>query len=106
MKCLSKNKSLRGYSPIESENFASLVGDRKPNDLVEKYRVGPLSPPSDIEERYKWHYYPNEFPLDIPSFEECMRRYYREMEALAKRLVAIFEEVKYMNIIKIVNYSD
>ena len=39
--CLTKDRARRGYSPQNSENFASLVGARGSNDLVRKFRVGP-----------------------------------------------------------------
>ncbi|KAL7500326.1 hypothetical protein ACHAWT_010492 [Skeletonema menzelii] len=38
--CLTKDRARRGYSPIATENFASLVGEEGPNDLVKKFRVG------------------------------------------------------------------
>lgn len=42
--CLSiKDRARRGYSPINSENFASLIGEQGPNDLVRKFRIGPES---------------------------------------------------------------
>jgi isopenicillin N synthase-like dioxygenase len=40
--CLAKDRARRGYSPINVENFASLIGEQGPNDLVRKFRVGPL----------------------------------------------------------------
>ena len=40
--CLStKDRARRGYSPINTENFASLIGTVGPNDLVRKFRIGP-----------------------------------------------------------------
>lgn len=42
--CLSKtDRARRGYSPLNTENFASLLGEDGPNDLVRKYRMGPPS---------------------------------------------------------------
>lgn len=41
--CLTKDRARRGYSPMSTENFASLVGQEGPNDLVKKFRVGPES---------------------------------------------------------------
>lgn len=41
--CLTKDRARRGYSPMATENFASLVGQVGPNDLVKKFRVGPES---------------------------------------------------------------
>jgi isopenicillin N synthase-like dioxygenase len=40
---LTKDRARRGYSPMGTENFASLIGERgAPNDVVRKFRVGPL----------------------------------------------------------------
>ncbi|KAL7466477.1 hypothetical protein ACHAXS_006775 [Conticribra weissflogii] len=44
--CLTKDRARRGYSPMCTENFASLIGEQGPNDLVKKFRVGPES--SDV----------------------------------------------------------
>lgn len=41
--CLAKDRARRGYSPMCTENFASLIGQRGPNDLVRKFRVGPVA---------------------------------------------------------------
>ena len=42
--CLStKDRARRGYSPINTENFASLIGTVGPNDLVRKFRIGPTT---------------------------------------------------------------
>jgi len=40
--CLAKDRARRGYSPMCTENFASLIGQQGPNDLVRKFRVGPV----------------------------------------------------------------
>lgn len=40
--CLTKDRARRGYSPSSSENFASLIGQVGPNDLVRKFRIGPI----------------------------------------------------------------
>ncbi len=43
MQAVSIDRARRGFSPISTENFASLVGDgTKPNDTVEKFRIGPI----------------------------------------------------------------
>ena len=39
--CLTKDRARRGYSPMCTENFASLIGEQGPNDLVRKFRMGP-----------------------------------------------------------------
>ena len=41
--CLTKDRARRGYSPMCTENFASLIGEQGPNDLVKKFRIGPES---------------------------------------------------------------
>ena len=41
--CLTKDRARRGYSPMCTENFASLIGEQAPNDLVKKFRIGPES---------------------------------------------------------------
>lgn len=39
--CLSPtDRARRGYAPMNVENFASLLGQQGPNDLVRKFRVG------------------------------------------------------------------
>ena len=40
-KAYSKDRARRGYSDLNSENFASLLGMKGPNDYVEKFRFGP-----------------------------------------------------------------
>lgn len=47
--CLARSdRALRGYSPMNVENFASLVGEQGPNDLVRKFRMGPIQPGTDV----------------------------------------------------------
>ena len=41
--CLTKDRARRGYSPMCTENFASLIGEQGPNDLVRKFRIGPTT---------------------------------------------------------------
>ena len=38
--CLTEDRARRGYSPMCTENFASLIGEEGPNDLVRKFRIG------------------------------------------------------------------
>jgi isopenicillin N synthase-like dioxygenase len=40
---MTKDRARRGYSPMCTENFSSLVGQHGPNDLVRKFRMGPPS---------------------------------------------------------------
>eukprot|EP00559_Dactyliosolen_fragilissimus_P008677 CAMPEP_0184872340 /NCGR_PEP_ID=MMETSP0580-20130426/41234_1 /TAXON_ID=1118495 /ORGANISM="Dactyliosolen fragilissimus" /LENGTH=500 /DNA_ID=CAMNT_0027375127 /DNA_START=474 /DNA_END=1976 /DNA_ORIENTATION=- len=40
--CLTRDRAKRGYSPSNTENFATLLGHKGvPNDLVRKFRIGP-----------------------------------------------------------------
>jgi hypothetical protein len=48
--CLTKDRARRGYSPMCTENFASLIGETGPNDLVRKFRMGPPSSRSIVSE--------------------------------------------------------
>jgi isopenicillin N synthase-like dioxygenase len=42
--CLSPtDRARRGYAPMNMENFASLLGEQGPNDLVRKFRMGPIN---------------------------------------------------------------
>ena len=47
--CLASDRARRGYSPMNAENFASLLGQQGPNDLVRKFRVGPSSGSSTVD---------------------------------------------------------
>jgi isopenicillin N synthase-like dioxygenase len=63
----SVNRALRGYSPFGTENFASLAGHSKPNDAVEKFRVGPLvgeekAAMPACRKKHKQFYYENTWP--------------------------------------------
>lgn len=37
---LAQDRARRGYSPQGTENFASLIGQKGPNDVVQKFRIG------------------------------------------------------------------
>lgn len=57
--CLAIDRARRGYSPMNTENFASLIGEQRPNDLVRKFRVGTESGEqnneySALNQRNKW----------------------------------------------------
>lgn len=85
----------RGYSPLGKENFGILVGERRPNDLVEKFRIGPpalcgLAHADDAEQRKLCH--PNAWPEggDAGRFREAVEGYYAEMERLAAALLRLF----------------
>jgi isopenicillin N synthase-like dioxygenase len=92
---LRSNKRIKNlrYSAVNSENFASLIGTKRPNDLVEKFRIGPLNNPfSGSRDSHQWHYFPNNFPPSLPHFETALTQYYQAMEGLSLQLAAIFED--------------
>ncbi|KAF0715226.1 Aste57867_3501 [Aphanomyces stellatus] len=87
----------RGYSASGKENFAilSLTNQSKPNDLVEKYRMGPpTSRPSTDDSSSKdaqMMFYPNIWPQhDDGALQAAMERSYAAMRALSTTLFRIF----------------
>ena len=85
--CLTKDRARRGYSPMCTENFASLVGEQGPNDLVRKFRVGPEGTECDSA---LWQ--PNVWPLNdqwdqADSFREIVQEYYARMTHAAQTVV-------------------
>ena len=101
----------RGYSGINKENFACLSGNKAPNDIVEKFRVGPAiedltcSICSDSDEtscssadclHSYYHakasrpfFFPNRYPSKQPDVQVRIRAMYSEMFALAKRICCV-----------------
>lgn len=86
-KILSKDRAKRGYAPFGGENYGSLVGEKMPNDLVEKYRVGP--PTVDLEDSYyhakegKMHFYPNSFGDLTTEVVNNIIEYYNKIDQLS-----------------------
>jgi isopenicillin N synthase-like dioxygenase len=100
LSCLSKDRARRGYTSENSENFASLIGDmHRPNDMVEKYRIGPVRLEADAtsEEYYsskegRIYFYPNAWPTAIiPSFESTISSYYQAIEQFTLLILRIIE---------------
>lgn len=98
-RAVSLDKARRGYSPLGSENFASLTGHKKENDTVEKFRIGPLldgSPEQEAAGEYytckegRVHFFPNVWPA-VDGFREAVSAYYRRMEFLAHRILRLLE---------------
>lgn len=84
----SKDKARRGYSPIDSENFVSLAGERKPNDLVEKIRFGPEliidnNDPYYHSNECKIHFMPNEWGELPETFRSTILEYNNAIQNLA-----------------------
>lgn len=85
--CLTLDRARRGYSPMNVENFASLIGERGPNDLVRKFRVGPLQ---DMMERSLLQ--PNVWPPSTvweraSIFQSTIEQYYERCSVAGQRLV-------------------
>jgi isopenicillin N synthase-like dioxygenase len=68
--CLTKDRARRGYSPMCTENFASLIGEQGPNDLVRKFRMGPCAVDTEAERNSLLA--PNVWPsTDVWDHESC-----------------------------------
>jgi isopenicillin N synthase-like dioxygenase len=82
--CLTKDRARRGYSPMCTENFASLVGEEGPNDLVRKYRVGPLHARGESSLLA-----PNVWPEweEAPAFQSTVQKYYQEANNVAQAVI-------------------
>ena len=94
----SQDRARRGYSDHQSENYASLMGSRAPNDSVEKYRVGRVLEEGCAQESYytakeaRTHFMPNTWPHRLLGFQPALEEYYRCMEGLSHTILAILEE--------------
>ena len=99
MKSCSKDKARRGYSPLETENFAALVGIKdKPNDKVEKYRYGPVIDPSCLYSQHYFsskaatvHFFPNSIENLDHNYQQALAQYYKLMEKLSLCVLYILE---------------
>ena len=85
--CLTKDRARRGYSPMCTENFASLIGEQGTNDLVRKFRVGPEG---QVGDSALWQ--PNVWPANeqweqADSFRETIQDYYTSMALAAQTVV-------------------
>ena len=92
--CMAKDRARRGYSCINSENFASLVGSIANNDLVEKYRFGPENtlPSNGKSPNLQQNQWPSasadSTDFDEAKFEENVKLYYSELEIFSNHLLA------------------
>jgi isopenicillin N synthase-like dioxygenase len=92
--CLTKDRARRGYSPMATENFASLVGQEAANDLVKKYRVGPDSRISDDTVLSSLHQ-PNAWPRtqvwgedDASFFRKSIEEYFEQTRLTAGNILS------------------
>eukprot|EP00804_Cyclotella_cryptica_P004293 CCRYP_013500-RA/>CCRYP_013500-RA protein AED:0.00 eAED:0.00 QI:83/-1/1/1/-1/1/1/376/710 len=93
--CLTKDRARRGYSPMCTENFASLIGQHGPNDLVKKFRVGPekvrgkenqTKSLSSLHQQNSW---PKEDVWrEAPHFRSVIEEYYDNLRCAADSILA------------------
>jgi len=93
--CLAKDRARRGYSPMNVENFASLLGQQGPNDLVRKFRVGPLVSREENESKNSL-LQPNIWPTtetwdedSVTSFRSSIETYYESACRAAQTVVQV-----------------
>ena len=99
MNAVSKDRARRGYSPYQTENFSSLAGENKPNDLVEKFRMGPIDLDSTCDDADAYysckegriHFFPNTFQGTPVEMEAILTAYYKTMESLTLHILSIIE---------------
>lgn len=100
--CLTKDRARRGYSPQNAENFASLIGQKGPNDLVKKFRVGPEWN-NKGDDGGRSHFaalvQPNAWPLDevwgeenSKTFQRVIEEYYEKLCDIAHAIVACISD--------------
>ena len=84
----------RGYVPLEDEAVAASRGVATEGDLNESFMIGPVD--ANTDDPYcrcaaaGTHFHPNLWPARPPGLREAFIDYYREMSALAARLMRIF----------------
>ena len=76
----SRDKARRGYSPIGSENFASLVGEKAPNDKVTKFRMG--------HGENAWPSVEQWGPA-ATEFRRAVEAYYQELERVGRTILEV-----------------
>lgn len=83
-----------GYSPVKGETLAASLGEVKPADLKETFSFGPSAfrrldhKPADDAEAFVFS--ANPWPLDGDAFRLAATAYWREMSALAGRIMRFF----------------
>lgn len=83
----------RGYSHVGSRGLAFSLGRETPPDLQESFAMGPVEPappsvagtPAEMS-----FFYPNSWPEGRPRLRAAFEAYYREMDALAVRILRLF----------------
>jgi len=101
--CLVKDRAKRGYSPFNTENFASLLGlnNGGKNDLVRKFRLGPLSSANGTKDNSNDGgtsvnnslLQPNVWPRgedwnQAVEFQETIQHYYSQIASASNAIVS------------------
>lgn len=106
LKTFSKDRAKRGYSPVETENFSSLlISENKavaePNDNVEKFRVGPLRNPYDgdgtpwqsespqLVKDIRANFFPNDWNNLSVSFRKAVECYYESISEVTMKILKV-----------------
>jgi len=80
-----------GWSPLAGETLAASLGTQSHPDLKQSFAIGPVDPPhhafADPDEEFAWS--ANLWPDDLPAMRPAWEAYYREMSALAARLLRV-----------------
>jgi isopenicillin N synthase-like dioxygenase len=81
-----------GYLPPQAEALAKSRSVETPPDLKESFNGGPLAAPHGLTdpEALSFCYAPTIWPREPAGFAEAWQGYYRAMEDLARRLMAVF----------------
>jgi isopenicillin N synthase-like dioxygenase len=81
-----------GYLGPGTEALAASRGVQTPPDLKESFNGGPLSIPANEADKdaLEFCYAKTIWPPDMPEFRAAWEAYYREMEALAARIMQAF----------------
>lgn len=83
-----------GYSPVKGETLAASLGEARPADLKETFSFGPSAfsrldhKPADDAEAFVFS--ANPWPIGGDDFRVAVMAYYREMSALAGRIMRFF----------------
>ena len=83
--CRSSSPHKQGYSPMNTENFARLIGKMdQPNDLVRKFRIGCPSSPNN---KNVWP--SKDLWSESESFQRVVEEYYRFSNRAGLRLLEV-----------------
>ena len=88
--CLTKDRARRGYAPMGTENFASLIGEKGNNDLVKKYRIGAVSDEADASCLLRPNVWPSGEVWSEEAahfFRDCIEQYFDEQCRVTKAVV-------------------